>query len=141
MDLEDTIKLFSGIQDPTQDLKLTEEQFDELITYYITSVTEWFTMYLNKTYTTLPAGLEQILVEIVSNIFKTQLQRQDLPILDTEDEGNTRTLIDNVITQDILRRLAPYKKKSRIGIFGIGTKTQFNTLMDTLDEDDIDDVV
>jgi hypothetical protein len=44
-----------------------------------------------------------------------------------------------VVTPDIKQRLRPYFKRT-IGIFGVGTKTQYNTLLDIEDESDIDNV-
>ncbi len=140
MTVADTIKLFDGIKDPTEDLNLTEEQYDTLITYYIEAVTDWFTYYLGQTYTTLPTGLEHILVEMVANIINNQAQRQDMPVMDTEDSP-TKQVIDAVVSEDVKLRLKPYIKKPRITITGIGTKTQYETILDLEDEEDIDDVV
>lgn len=140
MTVSDTIKVFCGVQDPTEDLNITEEEYDTLITYYIASVTDWLEYYLDKEYETLPSGLELIVIEMVSNIINNEMQRQDLPVMDTED-APTQQKIDAVVSEDIMLRLKPYKKKQRITVTGIGTQTQYETLLDIEDDGDIDDVV
>lgn len=140
MTVSDTIKVFCGVQDPTEDLNITEEEFDTLITYYIASVTDWLEYYLDKEYETLPSGLELMVIEMVSNIINNEMQRQDLPVMDTED-APTQQKIDAVVSEDIMLRLKPYKKKQRITVTGIGTQTQYETLLDIEDDSDIDDVV
>lgn len=41
MTVSDTIKVFKWLLHPTEDLNITEEEYDTFITYYITSVTDW----------------------------------------------------------------------------------------------------
>lgn len=135
MTVSDTIKQIDGIQDPTEDLNLTSEEYDALIDNYILAVTDWLEYYLDKEYTVLPDGLEQILTEIVANMINSVGQRQDMPVMDTE-ETPSKQVIEAVLTSDIVLRLKPYKKKTRIGIMGVGTKTQYDALLDIEDDDD-----
>lgn len=104
---------------------------------YVAATEEWVEAHLRRSFDgTYPAGLEQIIIELVCNIIQGQVLRQDTPILD-EETTRTRQLVVQVVTPDIRARLRPYFKRT-IGLFGVGTKTQYNTLLDV--EDDLDDV-
>lgn len=140
MTLTSTILQVCGVNNPEDDLNLTEGEFESLVDTYLDSTIEWVESYLNRDFEgTYPSGLEQILIEIVCNIIQGQVLRQDTPILD-EENTRTRQLIIQVITPDLKTRLRPYFKRS-IGMFGVGTKTQYDTLLDIEDDSDIDDVV
>jgi hypothetical protein len=118
---------------------MEDSDFEDLVDVYVDSTVEWVESYLSRSFDgTYPAGLEQLIIELVCNIIQGQVLRQDTPIID-EDNTRTRQLVVQVVTPDIKARLRPYFKRT-IGLFGIGTQTQYDTIMDTLDESDIDDV-
>lgn len=138
MTIAETVLSTCGVTDPPNDLNMGEAAFESLVDTYVTGVVEWIESYLTRSFDgTYPAGLEQLIVELVCNIIQGQMLRQDTPILD-EDATRTRQLVVEVVTPDIKLRLKPYFKRT-LGIFGVGTKTQYNTLLDI--EDDLDDVV
>lgn len=140
MTIAATVLSICGVSTPEDDLNLTDVQFESLVDDYVAATEEWVESYLKRDFDgTYPAGLEQLIIELVCNIIQGQVLRQDTPILD-EDATRTRQLVVEVVTPDIKLRLKPYFKRT-VGMFGVGTKTRYNTLLDLEDESDIDDVV
>lgn len=102
---------------PSEDFKLTDEQYSTLIDGYLTSTKDFLTSYLNRTYTAYPEGLNQIIVEIVCNILRNKSIRQSDPV-NTDDEA-TPLYIGRTLTTDIQLRLKPYIKRQSIRVFGV----------------------
>lgn len=140
MALVDTIKLVCGVNDAEEDLNITDEEFTTLLEAYIDATEEWVQSYLNREFVMWPSGLEQIVIEMVCNIIKAQILRLDLPTYDTENQTyNIRRMVEEVVSDDIRLRLRPYAGR-RIGMFGIGTKAQYDTLMDSEEDSELDNV-
>lgn len=98
----------------------TEESFKEDIKDYYNSTLEW----LSKDYTFNPESsfIKQILIEMTSNILRSRAVRQNMNIIDTGEDGaefNISQAINSVFTDDIEKRLKPFKKKKKFRVFSI----------------------
>lgn len=116
-DLRTLIAHFSGITKP-EDLKLSDQEYENLLDKYILAVKDFIDRYTRTDYTSLetyPEGLNLILVEIIANILRSQLLRQDTPTIDIENY-NKSSLIEASLSEDIKERLKPYTAKPRIKV-------------------------
>lgn len=116
MAIIDRVKEYCGVK--STDVNLSDNDFDSAIGGYIESVEDWLTTYLGQNYETYPAGIEQIIVEIVSNILRNQVIRKGVSMVSTESEESSN-YVEREITDDIKQRLKPYIKRSRIRVFGV----------------------
>jgi len=125
LDLIDLIKQNAGLK--PSDLKLeTEEEYTDLISYYINAVKAWINRYTKKTYTNTtiypeyPPDLEMVLTEIIVNILGNASLRQDMPTIDNENYKLLQA-IDSAITPEIQFQLKPFiETRNRVGIFVVG---------------------
>jgi hypothetical protein len=114
--LTDKIKQYNNLK--PEDLNLTDEEYEKLISFYIQSVTDWIDRYTHVKYVMYPiypSDLELIVVLLVSRIFANQKIRQEISFMDMENY-KVRGVLDSVLTEDILNQLKPFIKRSKINI-------------------------
>lgn len=118
-DLITKIKAYSGANKDTDSLfHLTEEELDKYILEYYNSMEAW----VNRKYCIpepLPIDVEQILIELTSNLIRSHAVRQDIGINDHENFDFDEA-VNNIFTEDIEKRMKPYTKHSKIHCFTIG---------------------
>ena len=66
----------------------------------------------------LPLDVEQILIELTSNLIRSHAVRQDLGISDHENFDFDEA-VNNIFTEDLEKRMKPYIKKGKIHVFSI----------------------
>lgn len=122
MTLTDLIKNFAGVKDPAEDLNLTDDDaYTTLIEDYTASVKEWIDTYTGQSYSTAlvyPPGLEKILMELVSNMIRSQVLRQDTPIGDA-DAIKAQVNTEAILTPDLESRLKPYTRKKTLNFISV----------------------
>lgn len=92
------------------DLDLTDENaLEDLIQFYVTNNLEWINSKTGNTYTesSLPGGLQGVLIDIVKRILVNDSIRQDVATI-TTDDYERHDITEKVINDDILNRLEPY---------------------------------
>lgn len=113
------IKAYSGANKETDSLfNLTEKELDQYVSDYYTAMEAW----VNRKYsipTDTPADVEQILIELTSNLIRSHAVRQDIGITDHENFDFDEA-VNNIFTEDIEKRMKPYIKHSRLHCFTIG---------------------
>lgn len=114
--------IITGIK--SDDLKLTDEELDTLKTQILNSTLAWTNTYLKQSYSleTVPLGLDEIIINISQEILNIYNFQMDTPVIDTENFKIT-TYIKQVITDDIEKRLKPFKKGITIGVFSLTPNT------------------
>lgn len=116
--LLDKIRAYSGANKNTNSLfNLQEEELNEYISDYYQSMISW----VKKKYKVpeeLPLDVEQILIELTSNLIRSHAVRQDLGISDHENFDFDEA-VNNIFTEDLEKRMKPYIKKGKIHVFSI----------------------
>lgn len=113
------IKRYSGSLKNTEDLfNCTETELDKYIEDYYDAMASW----VKKGYQipeSIPDDVEQIIIELTSNIIRSHSVRQDIGIKDYENFDFDEA-VNNIFTEDIEKRMKPYAKKNKIHVFTIG---------------------
>lgn len=110
------IKNYSGANKNTNELfNLSSEELDNYINDYYEAMESW----INKKYNIpeeTPADIIQIIIELTSNIIRSHAVRQDIGISDHENFDFDEA-VNNIFTEDIEKRMNPYRKTSKIHVF------------------------
>ena len=117
--LLEKIKAYSGANKNTDSLfNLKEEELDTYITEYYEAMEAWVKKKYDVPEDVLPLDVEQILIELTSNLIRSHAVRQDLGI---SDHGNFDfdEAVNNIFTEDLEKRMKPYIKKGKIHVFSI----------------------
>jgi hypothetical protein len=97
----------------------SEKEFDIAISIYIRAIKTWINTYTQKNYTKTseeyPPALSEIVREIVNRLLANDNFTKDLPIFNNENY-QAAEIITQIITPDIIQRLQPYQRKTRIHI-------------------------
>ena len=116
--LLEKIKAFSGADKNAEEIfDLDETRLDFYIEEYYKSMESW----IRKKYDIpkrIPCDVEQILVELTSNLLKSHATRQNLAVISHEDYDFEESA-NSIFTEDLEKRLKPYTRKSRVHMFTI----------------------
>ena len=96
----------------------TEEEFDMAIEIYIRAIQTWINTYTHRNYPLddmYPSDLGEIVREIVNRLLANDSFIRNLPIFNNENY-KAAELITNILTEDLILRLQPYIRKSKIHI-------------------------
>lgn len=117
--LLEKIKAYSGANKNTDSLfNLKEEELDTYITEYYEAMKAWVKKKYDIPEGVLPLDVEQILIELTSNLIRSHAVRQDLGISDHENFDFDEA-VNNIFTEDLEKRMKPYIKKGKIHVFSI----------------------
>ena len=117
--LLEKIKAYSGANKNTDSLfNLKEEELDTYITEYYGAMEAWVKKKYDVPEDVLPLDVEQILIELTSNLIRSHAVRQDLGISDHENFDFDEA-VNNIFTEDLEKRMKPYIKKGKIHVFSI----------------------
>lgn len=113
------IKQYSGANKNTEELfNLETTELDNYINDYYTAMESWVKKKYDVPEDVLPLDVEQILIELTSNLIRSHAVRQDLGISDHENFDFDEA-VNNIFTEDLEKRMKPYIKKGKIHVFSI----------------------
>lgn len=116
--VKDVTKI-SGIRPKNLGYKDKEEEFEQLITEWISQSESLINSYCHKKWEEeTPEAIKNICARLTSNIIAFHLSRGENPIKKVNDY-TTKIYSSEVFTDDLKQDLKPFKKSSQIKVFKI----------------------
>lgn len=114
------VKEISGIRPKNLGFKDNEEDFNKLITKWISQSESLINSFCHKEWedSNVPDAINLICSRLTSNIIAFHLSRGENPIKKVNDY-TTKIYSSEVFTDDLKQDLKPFKKSSRINVFKI----------------------